>query len=93
MASSLKVVLFVVVLVVTVGCALPERAQPSPLPSATPLAFATVALPNSASAFDANSLVGKSAPEFALPSADADSYVFRPNDGRKHVIVFYMSYG
>ncbi len=57
-----------------------------------PAAIPTVALSNSASAFDHNSLVGQPAPSFTLADTDGQSYTFNPNDGKKHVIVFYMGY-
>ena len=91
-AATIKVLASVLVLIATASCAFTDLAQPSDLPTTTPLVFPTVTLPNSANAFDVNSLVGQPAPEFMLPSASGDSYAFRANDGRKHVIVFYMGY-
>ena len=91
-AATIKVLASVLVLIATAGCVFTDLAQQSALPTTTPLVFPTATLPNSANAFDVNSLVGQPAPEFMLPSASGDSFTFRPNDGRKHVIVFYMGY-
>ena len=73
------------------GCALLEAPAPAPTPTAR--AFPTLALPNSASAFDNNTLTGQPAPEFTLPDANGQAYTFAPSDGRRHVVVFYMFYG
>jgi cytochrome oxidase Cu insertion factor (SCO1/SenC/PrrC family) len=85
----------VVLIIALVACALTELAAPAPAPtpSAVPTAVPTVALTNNASTFDHNSLVGQSASSFTLMDATGQPYTFTPNDGRKHVIVFYMGYG
>lgn len=70
------------------GCALLEAPAPDP----TVIAFPTVALPSSASTFDNNTLAGQPAAAFTLPDANGQPYSFQPNDGRKHLVVFYMVY-
>ena len=74
----------------SVSCALLETSAPEPTPSA--LAFPTVIPANNATTFDVNSLVGRPAASFTLPDANGQSYNFHPNDGRKHLIAFYMVY-
>ena len=79
------VALALLTLLLVSGCALTDLAVPSP-------AFPPVVLPGSASTFDHNSLVGQTAPAFALPDATNQPYTFAPTDGHKHIIVFYMAY-
>ena len=77
------------------GCALLELAAPASTPAGaipTVAGFPTLGLPNSASAFDHNTLAGQTAPAFTLPDAGGQAYTFTPNDGRKHLVIFYMVY-
>ena len=87
----------VVLMIALMACALTELAAPAstptPTPIAAPTAASTVALSNSQSTFDYNSLVGQPASSFTLMDVSGQPYTFTPNDGRKHVIVFYMGYG
>lgn len=79
----------------SLGCAILEVAAPASAPAGavpTVAVFPTLALPNSASTFDHNTLAGQAAPAFTLPDASGQAYTFTPNDGRKHVVVFYMVY-
>ena len=79
----------------SLGCAILELAAPAPTPSSaapTLAAFPTLNLPNSASTFDHNTLAGQAAPAFTLLDASGQAYTFTPNDGRKHLVIFYMVY-
>jgi len=92
---------FPFIVLLALGCALAELAAPAAAPTtapttaptAAPTAAPTVALSNSQSTFDHNSLVGQPASSFTLMDVGGQTYTFTPNDGRKHVIVFYMGYG
>ncbi len=70
------------------ACSLTEIATPPASPTAT----AAVSLSNNANTFDSNTFVGQHSPTFTLMDAKGQPYTFTPNDGRKHVIVFYMGY-
>ena len=78
----------------SISCALLEVAAPEPSPAGAPtvVAFPTVVLPSSASTFDHNTLTGQAAPAFTLSDANDQPYTVTPNDGRKHLVVFYMVY-
>ncbi len=77
-----------VVMLALAACSLTE----SPAPATSPVAFPTPALPNTANAFNYDSLVGQAAPTFTLTDASGKAYSFTPSDGRKHLVVFYMGY-
>jgi len=74
----------------SVSCALLETPAPGPTPTA--LAFPSVVPSNNATTFDVDSLISQPAWSFTLPDANGQPYNFQPNDGRKHLVVFYMVY-
>ena len=49
-------------------------------------------LPNTNSALNIGTLIGKPAPAFTLPDANGQPYKFEPGEGRKYVLAFNMGY-
>ena len=47
-------------------------------------------LPDTDSAFNVGTLIGRPAPAFTLPDANGEPYKFQPGDGRKYVLAFNM---